>query len=79
MNYPGSQSDNLVVGSEKIWGSFAANRIATVAYLKAKTNLEDYQDVLAENLLPDVSLITFGEYIFQRGNASLQNPSFKKS
>ncbi|GFW23695.1 hypothetical protein TNCV_2032381 [Trichonephila clavipes] len=35
-----------------------------VAYLKAKTNLGYYQDILTENLLPEAPVVISGEYIF---------------
>ena len=66
-------------GSVMIWGGFAANGTTPIAYVKAKSNSEDYQDILAEKLLPEAPLITSGEYIFQQDNASIHNSSSTKS
>ena len=62
-----------------VWGAFAAAGTTPIVFLQGRTNSIMYQDMLAENLLPNAPLITCGDYIFQQDNASIHASASSKS
>lgn len=52
--------NNNLTGTVGVWGCFAANNSHCL------NNYETYVNMLAENILPEIPLITCGDYLLQR-------------
>ena len=52
-----------------IWAGISAIGKTTLAFCSRKMNSHEYQDILAEHLLPNGPLITDGEWILMQDNA----------
>ena len=53
------------------WAGFAANGTTLIVFLNKKVNSTAYQDVLTERLLPVAPLFTYGDYLFEKDNATI--------
>ena len=49
-----------------MWTGFEANETTPIVSIRGLLNSESYVDMLSENLLPEASLITGGDYLFQK-------------
>lgn len=65
-------------GSVMVWAAFGINGCTPLAFCKTKMTSCDYQDILAEYLLPEAPLISPGEYIFMHDNAPIHRSNSTK-
>ena len=66
-------------GGVMVWAGFASGGTAKICFCKPRMNSDDYQDILADYLLPVGPLITSGDYIFMQDNAPIHCSGSTKS
>ena len=62
-----------------VWGGFSAGGTTDLVFCKPKMTSVDYQDILADHLLPVAPLITCGDYIFMQTNSPIHGSISTKS
>ena len=66
-------------GGVMVWGGFSTAGSTDLIFCKPKMTSIDYQDILADHLLPVAPLITSGDYIFMQDNAPIHRSTSTKS
>lgn len=66
-------------GSFMVWAGFAANGTTYIAFCRSRMDSNEYQELLADYLLPSAPLITSGDWTFMQDNAPIHRSASTKS
>ncbi|CAD7082823.1 unnamed protein product [Hermetia illucens] len=62
---------NFGGGTVMVWGAICSKGTVRLAFISARMNSQEYQNVLQDNLLPFINSFEGNEVIFQQDNASV--------